>query len=206
MNDFTTIYLVRHGRTEWNDKQIIQGHSDSPLTNEGKEELKKVAGKFKNIKFDYVFSSDLGRAMESAKILAKERNLTIKTTELLREREYGDMEGSPSATFKVWDDIMEKLSDDERYTYKHAPNIESNEEIMQRFFTFIREAAILEPGKTVLVVSHGGLIRTVLLRLGFGTYEELRHGAVKNGSWIKIETDGIDFFVREHEGIKNIDN
>lgn len=206
MNNLTTIYLFRHGFTEWNKSGKIQGHSDSPLTEEGKTQLKEIAEKFRDVKFDYVFSSDLGRAMESAKILKLERDLAVKATELLRERDYGKLDGGNGEIYKTWINAMNKLPEEERYAYKHTPYVESNEEIVKRFMTFIREMAILDPGKTVLVVSHGGLIRAVLLKLGFGTYEELGSGAVKNGGWAKIETDGIDFFVLEHEGIKNNEN
>lgn len=56
MNKLTTLYIVRHGQTEWNKKGIIQGHSDSPLTKEGKEKAKLLAGNLNDIKFDYIFS------------------------------------------------------------------------------------------------------------------------------------------------------
>lgn len=198
----TTLYITRHGKTEWNEKHIIQGHSDSPLTQEGKEQVKMLAGKLKDIKFDYIISSDLGRAIQTAEIINKEHQLTIKTTELLRERTYGEIEGKSSTEFKEWDELIKDLSDDEHYTFKFKPGIESDEEIYTRFMTFIREMAIIEPGKTVLIVSHGGFMRAVLVKLGLGNYKQLTHGAVTNSAFVKIETNGVDFFVKEFEGIK----
>ncbi len=202
MSDMTTIYMVRHGKTEWNEKGIIQGHSDSPLTKEGKEQAKELAQRFKNIKFDYVFSSDLGRSMQTAEIINEEHKLSIKATELLRERTYGEVEGKPSYNFKKWDDMIKDLSDEEHYVFKFKDNIESDEEIYTRFLTFIREVAIIEPGKTILVVSHGGFMRAVLVKLGIGNYSQMKHGAVTNTAFVRLETDGVDFFIKEYEGIK----
>lgn len=202
MSKLTTLYIVRHGRTEWNEKGIIQGHSDSPLTNEGEKQAKKIAEKFKNIKFDYVFSSDLGRAMETAKIINAEHKLTIKATELLRERTYGEIEGTSTYNFKEWENLIRDLSDEEHYIFKYKDNIESDEEIYTRFLTFIREVAIIEPGKTLLIISHGGFMRAILIKLGLGNYKNLKHGAVTNSAFVKLETDGVDFFIKDHEGIK----
>jgi len=201
-NDLTTLYIVRHGETEWNIKHIIQGHSDSPLTEVGVEQAKALASKFKDVKFDYIFSSDLGRAIKTAEIINAEHNLTIKATQLLRERTYGDIEGTPSINFKEWDELIKDLSEEDHYTFKYKGETESDEEIYTRFMTFIREMAIVDPGKTVLVVSHGGFMRSILVKLGVGTYKQLKHGAVTNSAYVKIQTDGVDFFVNEYEGLK----
>lgn len=201
MNKMTTLYIVRHGRTEWNEKHIIQGHSDSPLTDDGKLQVEKLSEKLKDIKFDYIFSSDLGRALQTAEIINKERKLAIKATELLRERNYGDLEGTPSSNFKEWDELIQEMSDEEHYKFKYKGTNESDEEINTRFITFIREMAIVDPGKTVLVVSHGGFMRAIIVKLGLANYNQLQHGAVTNSGYVKIETDGVDFFIKEYEGI-----
>lgn len=202
MNKMTTLYMTRHGRTEWNEKGIIQGHSDSNLTQEGMDQAKALAAKFKDIKFDYIFSSDLGRAMKTAEIINLEHKLTIKATELLRERTYGHIEGTPSFNFKDWDNAIKNLSDKEHYNFKFEENTESDKEIVERFMTFMREISIIMPGKVILVVTHGGFMRAVLVWLGIGTYKQMEHGAVTNTAFARIETDGTDFFIKEHEGIK----
>ncbi len=200
-NKLTTIYIIRHGETVWNIEHIIQGHSDSPLTEKGEEQAKALTKKFKDIKFDYIFSSDLGRAMKTAEIINEEHKLTIKATQLLRERTYGEIEGTPSINFREWDELIKDLSEEEHYKFKYKGDTESDEEIYMRFMTFIREMAIVDPGKTLLVVSHGGFLRAVLVKLGIGTYKQLIHGAVTNSAYVKIKTDGVDFFIKEYEGI-----
>lgn len=202
MNNLTTFYLVRHGETEYNVKKIIQGHSDSPLTDKGIEEAKHVAKKLKGVKFDYVFSSDLLRAKRTAEIIALEHKLAVETNKLLRERTYGPLEGKSNFLFKEWDDSLKKLTKEERNSYRFADGAETNEEVVTRILTFLREIAIRYPGKKIIVVSHGGIIRQFLIRIGFGTYEELIHGGVKNGAFVKLQTDGVDFFVKEVSGIQ----
>lgn len=201
MSDLTTFYIVRHGTTEWNTKGLIQGHSDSPLTNEGIEIAKNLAKKFKELKFDKVFSSDLLRAKRTAEILALEHKLEVETTHLLRERDYGNNEGTPYENSKKVDDILDKLTEEERYVFRSGEYVESDKDIVERFLTFIREVSIAYPGKTILAVAHGGIMRAVLMKLGYGTYVELKHRAVKNGAWVKIKSDGVDFFIEHTEGV-----
>ncbi len=197
----TTIYVVRHGETEYNVKKIIQGQSDSSLTKKGIEEIRHIAKKLKDIKFDYVFSSDLLRAKRTAEIIALEHKLEIQTTKLLRERKFGSLEGKSNSELQ-WEKRFDNLTNEQKYTYKHSPDIESDEEIVNRFLTFLREIAIGYPSKIILVVTHGGIIRTSLVKFGFGNYDNLRPGAVKNGAFVKLETDGTDFFVKEVSGIQ----
>lgn len=202
MNNLATFYIVRHGNTLWNKQNLIQGHSDSPLTEEGISQAKELAKELKKIKFDLIFSSDLLRAKRTAEIIALENKLAIQTNKLLRERYYGQFEGKPRKEFDKWDEIMDKLTIEEQYRFKSADDVESDEEMMTRFLSLLRETAIANPRKRILIVTHGGVMRALLIKLGYGTYFSLRHGAVKNGAYIVIDSDGTDFFIREASGIE----
>jgi broad specificity phosphatase PhoE len=204
MNNLTTFYIFRHGQTEYNVQQRIQGHVDSPLTEEGIVKIKEVAEKFKDVHFDEAFSSDLLRAKRTAEIIKAERDLEIKTTEILRERYFGKYEGATFDAVKAYDHLKDKLSDQERYTFTDG-EVESDEQIVTRLTTFIRETAITHPGKSVLVATHGSLIRIFLIHLGYGSYTSLGHGAIDNVAWLKLETDGVDFFLKEVEGVRKTD-
>jgi broad specificity phosphatase PhoE len=201
----STIYIVRHGETEYNLNKIIQGQNDSPLTPLGKEQAKQRAEWFKDTYFDAVFSSDLLRAKHTAEILNAERNLVVNTTKLLRERRFGRFEGKSTEYFlkeseKLIDELV-NLSESEKRRVKFDIFYESEEELADRLLIFLREIAITYLGKNVLLVSHGGAIRSLLMRFGYLTYNELRGHAVKNLAYIKIESDGVDFFVKETHGI-----
>lgn len=198
MNNPATFYIVRHSETEWNVKHLMQGHSDSELTSKGIEETKKFAEKLKSIKFDLIFSSDLLRAKRTAEIISMERDIALKTTELIRERRYGEFEGKPNTEYEVVNEALDKLTEEQKYTYKHSPGIESDEEVVTRFLTFIREVAVSNPGKTILAVSHGGIMRAFMIKLGM---KNTIRGGIRNNAFIKLESDGVEFDIKETSGI-----
>ena len=80
-----TIYLVRHGQTEWNIKGKTQGHGNSNLTEKGKTQAMELAEAMVKYPIDYIYSSDLGRAIETAEIIGDKFNLDIIKTPALRE-------------------------------------------------------------------------------------------------------------------------
>lgn len=198
----TTFFIVRHGETEWNIQGRVQGHGDSPLTVNGELQAKKVADKLRSIHFDLAFSSDLLRAKRTAEIIAKEHNLEVATTELLREKNFGTYEGASYAAFRAFDNLFETLNETEKFTFKGHESIESDEEIVGRFITFLRETALTHLDKTILVGTHGAMMRVLLVHLGYGTYKQLSYSSVENGAHIVLESDGVDFFVKEVEGVE----
>ena len=87
------IYFIRHGETIWNKENKIQGQSDIPLNEYGRELAYITADALKDIPFDIVYSSPLIRAKETADILVKNRNLEIHTDHRLVEMSFGEGEG-----------------------------------------------------------------------------------------------------------------
>lgn len=202
MNNLCTIYLIRHGRTDWNDKKIIQGHTDISLNLEGQTTAKELAKELKKIKFDKVYSSDLLRAKQTAEIIALEHELAVETTRALRERCFGNIEGKSHDEFKKIDPILDALDAKTRYSYKFSSNMgmENDEEVMNRFIPFLREIAVGNPNKTVLVATHAGAMWMFLIKLGFYNYQDWIE--IKNLAHIKLESDGVDFFIKETSGIE----
>ena len=198
---YCTIYLVRHGRTDWNDKKLIQGHEDVRLNTDGQSSAKDLAKEFKNIKFDKIYSSDLLRAKETAEIIALEHKLAIETTQALRERNFGNFEGKPHSLFNEMDKLLDSLDDKTRYSYKFNSNLamESDEEVMTRFLRFLKEIAVSHPGKIILVATHAGPIWMLLVKLGLSSYK--KYVGINNLAYLKLESDGVDFFVKETVGI-----
>jgi len=198
---YTTFYIVRHGQTDWNIQMRLQGHTNIPLNEVGREQANEIAKTLKNIHFDAIYSSDLDRAVQTTEIIAKERELAVKTTEALREKSYGSYEGRDrnevqqelKHLFEQW----KKLSDEEKMKFKIYEDGESDHEAVERFIRHLRELAIAYQGKNVLIASHGGIMRYFLLKLGWATYRELDSHAIKNAAYIKVESDGVDFFIKE---------
>lgn len=200
-----TFYIVRHGQTAANVNDIVQGHLDIPLTETGILQAKAVAKKLQTVSFAAAFASDLLRAQRTAEILALEHHLAVTTNKLLREKHFGHFEGQSAeqyrAELKDSLETMETLSEIEQLSYKVAPDIESDEEILTRMLTFLRQTAIAYLGQKVLIVSHGAMMRALLLKLGYCTRRELPAKSIDNLGYIVLESDGSDFQVKETEGV-----
>ena len=201
-----TLYLVRHGETEWNKSGIVMGQSDSPLTEAGLEQAQKTAQDLKGIHFDAIFSSDLHRAKRTAEIIKLERQLAIQTSKALRERTYGRWEGKMGEdyreNFQHLFDKVKQLSEKEAKSFKFADDIESDEQVISRFIAQLREISVAYPDKTILVITHGGCIRTFLMHTGFVRWGELPVGSFSNAGYVKVQSDGVDFFIEEVKGVK----
>lgn len=201
MQIMTTFYIARHGETEWNVKKLLQGQTDSPLTEKGLTQAAGLAEKLRHIYFDVVFSSDLLRAKRTAEVIAIERKLAVNTNALLRERNFGVYEGRTGEDFRKENAALieqfNQLTAAEQSRFKYAHDIESNDEMIARFLTFIREVAVTYEGKTILIVTHGSLMRAVLIHLA---HPVSKH-AIENAAYFKLLSDGVDFSVVETNGI-----
>ena len=96
----------------------------------------------------------------------------------------------------------ESLSEQEAWSFELSPEVETDEAIVTRFIIKLREISIAYPGKTVLVVSHGGPIRMFLIKTGYASKKELPGGSFKNAGYIKVLSDGVDFFIKEVQGVQ----
>lgn len=198
---YATFYIVRHGETDWNARGVIQGHVDIPLNSSGKEQATALGKQLDMVDFDLVFSSDLKRAKETAELITLERSLAVATTQLLREKKFGSIEGKLVSELDELDKLVASFSDEQKVTHKPEPDVESDAEVIARVLTFLREVAVRSPAKTILVVSHGAVLRTLLIHLGVFTYENSRSNSIANTAYITVQSDGIDFFVQEMYGI-----
>jgi broad specificity phosphatase PhoE len=188
---FCTMYVVRHGESEWNVKKLIQGHKGSPLTEQGKSQVRALADALTSIRFDAVYSSDLSRARDTAEMIALERKLAVRTTEALRERSYGAFEGrhkeeferSTAPLLKKFAELFDRSSNHE-FLERH--NIEDDEALAGRVITYLREIAAVHATQTVLVVTHGAVMRTLLVHLGFASEDEMAWGAIGNAAFVAL--------------------
>jgi broad specificity phosphatase PhoE len=197
----TTIYLVRHGETDWNIEQRIQGHTDTPMNSKGKEQVKGRRKDLEQIHFDAIFSSDLSRAKDTADILVADHNLTVTTDKALRERTFGELEGCYSKEVISLFDLYGELSDAARLTHRIAPSAESDQELIDRLTGFLQKLALNYPNKTLLVITHGAIMRAFLAYCGYATFKQLWKGKIDNAAYVKLETDGTTFTVKETDGI-----
>ena len=143
----TTILLVRHGETFDNARQIMQGQTQGCLNETGREQARQVAQRLAQEPVDVVVASDLQRAVQTAEIIAESHGLTVVTTPLLRERDWGGFTGRfiPDLKGEVWPD-----------------DIESEEALLMRARSFILYITATYPGKKVVAVGHGIINKAIL--------------------------------------------
>jgi broad specificity phosphatase PhoE len=199
-----TYYIVRHGETIGNTQKIIQGHSDTELTQKGIEQAHAIRKELSYIDFAAIYSSDLGRAIITTEILSKDRDLKLNTTPLLRERCFGKYEtGLYRAMVEAnleFHELMETLPHEKRRITKLSDDIECDEELWQRFSKFVTETAPKHGGENVLVISHGGFMKALLLELSYDTYENTLKSRFSNTGYIKLSADGSGITVEDVKG------
>lgn len=152
------LIIVRHGETEWNIKGIIQGHSDTKLNEKGLEQARKVAKRLKWMKIDVAYVSDLIRAKETAgEILKYHTKTKVYYTKALREKSFGIFEGKQS------EEITKARKKANLSFEKFKPEGgESSIEVQKRVSRLYQQVCRKHPQETVLFVSHGSTIRTLL--------------------------------------------
>lgn len=202
MNKTTTVYLVRHAESEWNVERKVQGYGigDSELTQNGKKGALRFAKSMSQVHFDAIITSPSLRAKETAEIIAKDRKLHIETNPDLHERPFGKYEGTSMKDFiskyKNWD----SLTMEEKMNYKVDENEESQNEAYTRVSKALFKIAKENPGETVLCVTHGGLIRIILIKAGLGDFDTI--GGIKNCGFAKLTIADNKIKIDKVEGIK----
>lgn len=143
----TVLFLVRHGETVDNARQIMQGQTQGCLNEKGREQARVVAERLAAEPVDAIVASDLQRAIQTAEIIAEPHGLPVVTTPLLRERDWGGFTGRfiPDLKGEVWPD-----------------DIESEEALLARARTFLIYITATYPGKRVVAVGHGIFNKAIL--------------------------------------------
>jgi broad specificity phosphatase PhoE len=154
----TTIFLARHGESDWNVEKRFQGHTDRPLTERGREQAYALADLVAGEKIDAIYTSPLSRAQETAEIVAARVGLEPVALPELREVDTGSWSGLSRADvearfpegFARWRSGGSGWEDGETY-----------EEMAERVISALGTVAEAHPDGRVLVISHGGPIRAI---------------------------------------------
>ena len=159
-------YLVRHGETEWNRANRIQGHSDVSLSEHGRSQVRALAPELAGVSFAAVYTSDLSRTIETAQILVGKSNLTVQPDRDMREFSYGEWEGLTLSEVQARDGDAFAQRFKVRDVDFSAPGGESTVQLVERVRRFCdRVVAAHDGSKNVLVTAHGGSIRALALCL-----------------------------------------
>ncbi|KPK62455.1 MAG: hypothetical protein AMK73_06075 [Planctomycetes bacterium SM23_32] len=157
----TTLVVVRHGETVWNSDGRQQGQLDGELSPLGVRQAEAVAGALAGGQFDALYSSDLGRAVQTAEVIARRLGLAVQTDARLRERHLGMLQGMTMADF-------EREHPGHYARFRSAdPDyaIPGGESVRQRHGRHVAAAAEIarrHPGGRVVVVAHGGVLNSLI--------------------------------------------
>jgi len=152
----TQLLLVRHGETDWNRDGRFQGHADPPLNDAGRAQARTLAENLAGERIDFVYTSDLVRARETAEIVAARLGAEIVARSELREIDVGEWEGL------TWTEIEERHPEGARSWQEHGYGWKSGEtydQLGERIIGALRQIAADHPAQRVLVVGHGGTVR-----------------------------------------------
>ena len=180
----TTLHLIRHGETAWNAERRFQGQSDVPLSDRGREQADELAELLAGRRIGAVYSSDLSRALETARPLAERLGLEVVVDTRLRERHFGWAEGRT-------DDEVEGRYPSAWWANPDGriPGGESRRDVWSRVAGFLDELLADPPADEVAIVTHGGAIRVATGYLAQEDLETLEHRSYANVSVTTVEVD-----------------
>lgn len=150
----TTIALIRHGETNWNLEERIQGQRDIPLNEAGRKQAEALAERLKREDWDRIISSDLLRAKETAEIIAIKTGIPLLRVDVrLREKSYGKLEGTTAdERIAQWGKRWNTLE----------YGVESNESAKRRASELVDDVTQEFRGQRIVIVSHGGLLHQLI--------------------------------------------
>jgi 2,3-bisphosphoglycerate-dependent phosphoglycerate mutase len=181
------LVLVRHGQSEWNEKNLFTGWKDPKLTPRGVDEAIKAGKELKEAgySFDKMFTSDLFRAQDTGKIILEQMDISsievIKDVSL-NERNYGDLAGLNK------DEARKKWGEDQVHIWRRSfdvppPGGESLKDTAERVLPYFKENIIPEliEGLNILVAAHGNSLRALVMELEEISSEEIVELEISTG-------------------------
>lgn len=182
------LMLVRHGATLWNEERRYQGQRDTPLNDLGRRQAERVAEALTGAGVQFLVSSDLIRARDTAAIIGKSLDLPVITSTLWRERNYGRWEGLTRAE-------IQELYPEEWRQYRSSPAIaaplsgETLAELKVRAIQAMGWVLGKYQGQSGVIVSHGGLLRAILAWIA---NQERPQFHLDNGGISVVEASNMD--------------
>jgi probable phosphoglycerate mutase len=190
--DLTELILVRHGETDWNRERRFQGHADPPLNETGREQAHALAAELAGESIEFVYTSDLSRARETAEIIAARVDADVVALRDLREIDVGEWQGL------TWPEIEKLHPEGVQAWHQSGSGWESGEtqdELGERVIAAVRRIVAQHPVERILVVGHGGTIRAIRAFVeGVSVPESrTRSGAIGNCEVFRVVTEDGTF-------------
>lgn len=189
------IYLVRHGETDWNLAGRLQGSTDIPLNEQGKQSALKTAQYFKanGIAISTIMTSPLMRARQTAQIIADVLAIPVIEQQALTERCFGEAEGLTA---------KERVL---KFPDQDIPGLEDIQVVRQRVWNVLQTLATTYADESIIIVSHGGVINAILSILSNG---EIGTGItkLKNACLNHITYSNNEWTIHSHNNILHLES
>ncbi len=172
-----TLYFVRHGRTEMNRLGLLQGQGGHGLLPEGREDAARAAAALAGKGVTRIYSSDLRRALETARLIRASLGLhsTVRSSRFLREMDYGRMTGRADLEVRQ---LYPHFGKDARFVF---PDGESYVQVQARALGWLDRLLRTRIQGSAVVVSHGGWLRTLFAGLKGVPLNDCLRGSVSHG-------------------------
>ena len=167
-----TLYLARHGETDWNKDNRVLGRTDAPLNETGLVQAREMVWTLHDVSLQAVYSSPLKRAAEIGRMVAEDHALVCQTDDRLIEMDFGRMEGTQRNDPAY---LAEK-----RKLFSRYPGGESYFQAAARVYSFLDELKRIGGDGNILVVTHNGICRVAATYFMDMTEEEFMSYSVKN--------------------------
>ena len=203
------ILLIRHGQSEWNKLNLFTGFKNVELSEQGIDEANKAGQNFKNfnIKFDIVFTSELKRAQDTAKIILKNLDQwnhlygrrKVITDIKLNERDYGDLTGLNKK------ETAEKFGEEQVHKWRRGysdqpPNGESLEDVVRRVKIYFEEsinpAIQSADNNNILIAAHGNSLRALLIVMNIYDSSNINSVELPTGVPIHVILENNKFIIK----------
>ena len=154
-------FLVRHGQTDWNARGLLQGHTDVPLNEVGRDQAKRLGERLTGVPLEAAYSSDLLRCSQTMELALDGRDVTVIHSEKLREQAYGRWEGMSFSAIRDADpELYTAMVED--YTSFTPPGGEDFRAVEARSQGLATEMMARHPAGDLLIVGHGAALRTLV--------------------------------------------
>ena len=199
----TDLFLVRHGRTDWNAEGRFQGAIERELDDAGIGQAEGAAEKLAIEPLSAIYSSHMIRARQTAKIIAGRHCVPIVCAYELREGTYGPIDGMMKEEFQARfaKELRERdaLPLEQRFHYRLIDGAETNAEILDRVLPCLQTICKNHVGERIAVVTHGWVMRTLFVYLSRYKVDQVQ---IENGAILHLQATGGDLTIHHHHGIQ----
>lgn len=181
----TKLYIVRHCQSMGNIEKRFQGRFDAPVSPAGEKQLELLSLRFRNEHLDAIYSSPLSRAHKTAEAVNRFHHLPIQRMDGLLELDVGEMENLPLEEIGVkFPEVAKNW--DQSPDLCEFPGGETMRQAYERVNAALDEIIRKNPGKTVFIATHGGVLRNIYARVSAGCLEGIRQSAVFGNTGVSI--------------------